>query len=212
LIAQLTGTVAHATAPFVVLDVNGVGYKVAVPLSTLERLPLPGSEEKVTLLTHMLVREDDLSLYGFFDDLERRVFELLLTVQGVGPKVALALLSALGGAGLAQTVGAEDVRGLSKVPGIGAKTAQRLVLDLKDKLFALGFERKVEGLAATGKVIAKSSNAQLLEDVISALMNLGYNKVEAQKAADAALDDALKTEPSPQFPIVLRAALNRLTK
>jgi holliday junction DNA helicase RuvA len=212
LIAQLTGTVAGATAPFVVLDVNGVGYKVAVPLSTLERLPPPGSPEKVTLLTHMLVREDDLSLYGFLDELERRVFELLLTVQGVGPKVALALLSALGGPGLAQTVGAEDVRGLSKVPGIGAKTAQRLILDLKDKLFALGFERRVEGLAATGKVAVKSSNVQLLEDVISALMNLGYNKAEAQKAADAALDDALKTETAPQFPLVLRAALNRLTK
>ncbi len=212
MIAQLTGLVARVATPFVVLDVSGVGYKVAVPLSTLERLPAPGSPEKVTLLTHMLVREDDLSLYGFSEELELKVFELLLTVQGVGPKVALALLSALGGAGLAQTVGAEDVRGLSKVPGIGAKTAQRLILDLKDKLFALGFERRVEGLAATGRVVAKSGNAQLLEDVLSALMNLGYNKGEAQKAADAALDEALKTEPSPQFPLVLRAALNRLTK
>ena len=212
MIAQLTGTVARTAAPIVVLDVNGVGYRVGVPLSVLERLPVPGSEEKVTLLTHMIVREDDLSLYGFLEEIELRVFELLLSVSGVGPKAALAMLSSLGGEGLARTVGSEDERALVKVPGVGAKTAKLIILALKEKLFALGFERKVEGLAATGKVAAKSTNAQLLEDVVSALVNLGYNKTEAQKSADAALDEMLKSESAPVFPIVLRAALGRLTR
>jgi Holliday junction DNA helicase RuvA len=166
----------------------------------------------VTLITHLIVREDDLSLYGFLEELELKVFELLLTVTGVGPKAALALLTALGGEGLARTVGSEDERTLVKTPGVGAKTAKLIILALKDKLFALGFERKVEGLAAVGKVAVKSSSAQLLDDVVSALTNLGYNKTEAQKAADAALDEALKTELTPAFPNVLRAALNRLTR
>lgn len=210
MIAQLTGVVAQTASPFVVLDVHGVGYRVAVPLSVLERLPPQG--ESVTLVTHLLVREDDLSLYGFLDDLELQVFLLLLTVSGVGPKAALALLSALGGAGLARAVSSEDVRSLTKVPGIGAKTAQRLVLELKEKLFALGFERKVDQLATSGQVAAKTGNAALLDDVVSALVNLGYNKADAGRAADAALAEVLSGTSAPEFAPLLRAALNRLTR
>ena len=210
MIAQLTGKVVRVATPAVVLDVNGVGYKVSVPLSVIEQLPADGSP--VTLVTHMIVREDDLSLYGFLDESDQQVFELLLTVSGVGPKVALALLTALGGDGIARVVSSEDVRAITKTPGIGPKLAQRLVLELKDKMAAFGFSRKVDQLAVTATVKVRSVNDQLLEDISSALVNLGYNKNDAVKAAELALTEALKTENSPQFAPVLRAALNRLTR
>jgi len=163
-------------------------------------------------VTHLIVREDDLSLYGFNDDIELRVFELLLTVTGVGPKVALGLLSALTADDLAQAIGSEDVRTLTKVPGIGAKTAQRMVLELKEKIAQFGFERRVDGLAARDTVKKKDAAGNLIDDAVSALMNLGYSKPEAQRAADAALQEMLKTIPEPKFPDLLRAALNKLTK
>ncbi|MBB6052820.1 Holliday junction branch migration protein RuvA [Armatimonas rosea] len=210
MIAQLTGKVVRVATPAVVLDVNGVGYKVSVPLSVIEQLPADGSP--VTLVTHMIVREDDLSLYGFLEESDQQVFELLLTVSGVGPKVALGLLSALGGDGIARVVSSEDVRAITKTPGIGPKLAQRLVLELKDKLMAYGFSRKVEHLAASATVKVRSANDQLLEDVSSALTNLGYNKNDALKAAELALTEALKTDSSPQFATVLRAGLNRLSR
>jgi len=211
LIAQLTGKVIRSGASYMVLDVNGVGYKVNVPLSVIERHPSePG--QPLTLVTHLIVREDDLSLYGFNDDIELRVFELLLTVTGVGPKVALGLLSALTADDLAQAIGSEDVRTLTKVPGIGAKTAQRMVLELKEKIAQFGFERRVDGLAARDTVKKKDAAGNLIDDAVSALMNLGYSKPEAQRAADAALQEMLKTIPEPKFPDLLRAALNKLTK
>ena len=210
MIAQLTGKVVRVATPAVVLDVNGVGYKVSVPLSVIEQLPADGSP--VTLITHMIVREDDLSLYGFLDKSDKQVFELLITVSGVGPKVALGLLSALGGDGIARVVSAEDVKAITKTPGIGPKLAQRLVLELKDKLMAFGFSRKVEHLAVSPTVKVRSANEQLLEDVSSALANLGYNKNDGIRAAELALTDILKTDGSPPFATVLRAALNRLTR
>jgi Holliday junction DNA helicase RuvA len=209
-IAQLTGKIARTASPFVVLDVNGVGYRVAVPLSVLERLPPIG--ETVTLVTHLLVREDDLSLYGFLDEVELKVFELLLTVTGVGPKAALAALSALGGDGLARAVSSEDERAIVKVPGIGPKTAKLMILALKEKLFALGFERKVENLAATDRTKTRTGHGQLIDDVVSSLMNLGFNKADAQRAADGALEELLKNAGTPEFAPLLRASLNRLTK
>ncbi len=210
MIAQLTGKVVRVAAPVVVLDVSGVGYRVSVPLSVIEQLPADGSP--VTLVTHLIVREDDLALYGFLDTSDQQVFELLLTVTGVGPKAALALLSALGGDGLARVVSTEDVRTITKTPGIGPKLAQRLVLELKDKLAGMGFALRVEHLAATHTVKVRSANDQLLDDVVSALINLGYNKNDAQRAGDVALTELLKTDSSPQFAVVLRAGLNRLTR
>ncbi|WP_309708059.1 Holliday junction branch migration protein RuvA [Armatimonas sp.] len=210
MIAQLTGKVVRVATPVVVLDVNGVGYRVSVPLSVIERLPADGSP--ITLVTHMIVREDDLSLYGFWDESDQQVFELLITVSGVGPKAALALLSALGGDGLARVVSSEDVKSITKTPGIGPKLAQRLVLELKDKLAGMGFSRRVEQLAATHTVKVRSANDQLLDDVSSALLNLGYNKNDALRAAELALNEALQTDSSPPFATVLRAGLNRLTR
>ena len=197
------------TAPFLVLDVGGVGYKIFVPLSVLEALP--PEKEKVTLQITMIVREDDMSLYGFLDTTEREVFEQLLTVSGVGPRAGLALLSKLTAEELAGAVATEDIRTLTKVPGIGLKTAQRMVLELKEKLKTLGYNTTVGRLAATDGVQKKNTNIGLIEDVSSALQNLGYTKTDALKSAEAALEEKLKTNSTPTFAEVLRSALNRLT-
>jgi Holliday junction DNA helicase RuvA len=210
MIAQLKGTVARSTAAFVVLDVNGVGYRVNVPVTVLETLPEPGGE--LTLVTHMIVREDDISLYGFRDDIELRVFEMLLSVTGIGPKVALGLLSALPAGDLAQAIGSEDVRTLVKVPGVGAKTAQRMVLELRDKVAALGFERRAARSASGDEPKKRETAADMVDDVVSALLNLGYNKAEAQRAADTTLQELTKPGQEPKFADLLRACLNRLTK
>ncbi|HVK02749.1 MAG TPA: Holliday junction branch migration protein RuvA [Armatimonadaceae bacterium] len=210
MIAQLRGNVARSAGSFIVLDVGGVGYKIFVPVTVLESLPEPG--QPVTLHTHTLVREDDLSLYGFLAEIDLEAFELLLTVSGVGPKAALALLSAMTAEDLAQAIAADDVRTITRTPGIGPKTAQRMLLELRDKFARLGFARRVDRLAAGAQVKKKDEEESLADDVLSALTNLGYNKTEAQRAAAAALDEKLKSDPSPKFADVLRAALNRLTK
>lgn len=212
MIAQLTGTVARTAGTYVVLDVGGVGYKVSVPVSVLEGLPEAG--EKITLVTHTLVREDDISLFGFVGEDELRVFDLLLSVTGVGPKAALGLLSALPAGDLAQAVANEDVRTLTRVPGVGAKTAQRLVLELRDKLAALALEhaaeKRAQGIIVPPRV--RDPRTALVEDVVAALINLGYNKPEAARATDSALDEIDKSGAStPEFAALLRAALNRLT-
>ena len=204
MIAQLSGTVARIAAAYIVVDVQGVGYKVFVPVTVIESLPPLGSP--VTLVTHMLVREDDLSLYGFEGDLDLRLFELLLTVSGVGPKAALALLSALPAQSLANSIAQDDIRTLTRVPGIGAKTAQRMVLELKDKLSQIGLEIQTGLLSVDGTM--KAPKLTLADDVVSALVNLGYNKAEAQRAVDSALPTL---EGEPEFKILLRAGLNRLT-
>lgn len=210
MIAQLTGKVARFVGNAVVLDVQGVGYRVFVPVSVIERLPING--EIVTLITHTQVREDDISLFGFLDETDQQLFELLITVPGVGPKMALALLSAMPADELARVIASGDTRTLSKAPGIGARTAQRVVLDLRDKLAALGFERKVEALAARQGVKTKDATQEVVDDVISALENLGYNKNEARRAAELTRDEKLKAGAALTFPDLLRATLNRLTK
>lgn len=214
MIAQLAGKVARTSGGAVVLDVQGVGYRVNVPASVLEALPAPG--EALTLVTHMLVREDDISLFGFAGEQELRVFELLLTVSGIGPKVALALLSALPARDLAEAAAREDVRTLTRVPGVGAKTAQRLVLELKDKLGALILEDRA-GLFGEGQkrpaATRRDPAETVVEDVIAALMNLGYNKAEATRATEAAVEERKKNDlPVPEFGHLLRAALNLLTR
>ena len=215
MIALLRGVVAKSSAGYVILDVGGVGYKVYVPVSVVETLPEDGSP--VTLFIQMIVREDDMSLYGFGDETDQRVFELLLTVTGVGPKAGLAFLSAMTAEQIAQAVATDDVRFITRVPGIGPKTAQRMVLELKEKMASFGFARIADNIATSAKVKAsRDDKAELLEDVTSALMNLGYNKQEAGRAADAALSEKMRDAgagtPLPKFADLLRAALNLLTK
>jgi holliday junction DNA helicase RuvA len=184
MIGRLTGTLADKSPPQVVLDVNGVGYEVDVPMSTFFNLPAVG--ERVTLLTHFVVREDAQVLFGFLTAPERATFRQLVKISGVGPRTALGILSGLSVAELALAVSKQDAGRLVKVPGIGKKTAERLLLELKGKL---GPDLP---LPSGGVVI---SDAQA--DIAQALQALGYNEREAQAAlkalpADVGVSDGIK--------------------
>ncbi|MDO9234719.1 MAG: Holliday junction branch migration protein RuvA [Aquabacterium sp.] len=183
MIARLTGLLAEKSPPYVLVDVAGVGYEVQVPMSTFYNLPDLGG--KVTLLTQFIVREDAQLLYGFLTVGERASFRELIKITGVGPRIALALLSGLSTAELAQAVSAQEVSRLIKVPGIGKKTAERLLLELKGKLAPV--------LSAPG-FVAVSDNQS---DILQALIALGYSDKEAQAALkllppDASVSDGIK--------------------
>ncbi len=176
MIARLTGVLSEKAPPFVLLDVNGVGYEVQVPMSTFYNLPELGA--KVTLLTQFIVREDAQLLYGFATAVERESFRELVKITGVGPRIALAVLSGLSTNELAQAVAAQEAGRLVKVPGIGKKTAERLLLELKGKL--------APALGAAGVVVASDAQA----DILQALVALGYSDKEAQLALKALPPDA----------------------
>ena len=184
MIGLLKGMLLEKAFPQVVVSCNGVGYEVAVPMSTF--YPLPRAGEEVTLLTHLVVREDAHLLYGFLTAGERSAFRQLLKVSGVGPKVALSVLSGLSVDDLSAAVSADDAARLTKIPGIGKKTAERLVLELRDKL-----------PKAVTMVRGGSSAAVAGADVVDALLALGYNDREAQAAvkqlpADLPIADAIR--------------------
>ncbi len=183
MIARLTGVLAHKAPPFVLVDVNGVGYEVQVPMSTFYNLPELGG--KVTLLTQFIVREDAQLLFGFATDVERESFRELIKISGVGPRIALAVLSGLSTHELAQAVAAQEAGRLVKVPGIGKKTAERLLLELKGKL--------APALGAAGVVVVNDTQG----DILQALVALGYSDKEAQAAlkalpADVSVSDGIK--------------------
>lgn len=184
MIGRIVGKVVDKNFPQVMVDCQGVGYEIDVPMSTFYPLPPPGQE--VALFTHLVVREDAHLLFGFLTLAERAAFRQLLKISGVGPKVALSVLSGLSVDDLAAAVQAEDAGRLTKIPGIGKKTAERLVLELRDKLPKTLGAARVE--AAGGAAGA---------DVLDALLALGYNEREAQAAikqlpADLALADAIR--------------------
>lgn len=168
MIAQLTGRVAAKTSNAVVIDVGGVGFKVAMSTSSLVALPAEGDE--VTVHTHLYVREDELSLFGFESAEEKALFEQLITVSGIGPRVALSILSAFKPDAFADALAHEDVALLSSVPGIGKKTAQRMILDLKDRLSVSG--------ALTVTKPAQDSAAE----VHAALLGMGFSSAEVGAA------------------------------
>lgn len=169
MIGRLRGTLAAKLPPQVLVEVQGVGYELDVPMSTLYQLP--GLGEPVLLWTHLVVRDDAHLLFGFATERERASFRQLIKVGGVGPRIALALLSGLSTEELAQAVQVQDASRLVKVPGIGRKTAERLLLELKDKLGAL--EASAPGAAAAGDAAA---------DILQALLALGYSDKEARLA------------------------------
>jgi Holliday junction DNA helicase RuvA len=183
MIGRLSGLLAEKSPPMVLLDVHGVGYEVDVPMSTFYNLPALG--EAVTLLTHFVVREDAQVLFGFLTAPERATFRLLVKISGVGPRTALSILSGLSVAELAQAVTRQDGARLVKVPGIGKKTAERLLLELKGKL---------------GADLALPSTAALSDaqgDIAQALQALGYSDREAQAAlkalpADVGVSEGIK--------------------
>jgi len=176
-IARLRGVIARKSVQDVLVDVGGVGYKVQIPLSTFYKL---GHEnDSVSLLIHTHVREDVLSLFGFLTEHEQLLFERLISVSGVGPKLAVNILSGIDARELLDALRGSDVARLTRVPGVGKKTAERLVLELKDKLPAPS--------AASDTPSAAPASAK--DDLLSALGNLGYSRPEAEKVVDRALRD-----------------------
>jgi len=164
MIGKVTGKLIERHPPQVIVDVQGIGYEIDVPMSTFYQLPATGND--VTLYTHLVVREDAHLLYGFASEQERYVFRQLLKISGVGARTALSVLSGLSVADLYEAVSAQDSARLIKVPGIGKKTAERLLLELKDKLDVTVIKTAVAGGGYTG-------------DILNALLALGYNDKEA---------------------------------
>jgi len=169
MIGRLNGTLLEKTPPLVLIDCNGVGYECEVPMSTFYNLPAVG--EKVVMLTHFVVREDAQLLYGFGTSQERATFRQLLKVNGIGAKSALSILSGLSIDELVQAVALQETTMLTRVPGVGKKTAERLLLELKDKF-------TIDGVAAMNSSQPKSASS----DVLNALLALGYNEREAVAA------------------------------
>ncbi len=192
MIGRLSGKLIEKQPPQIIVDVQGLGYELDVPMSTFYNLP--GLGESITLFTHLVVREDAHLLYGFGSDDERRAFRQLLKISGVGPKLALSVLSGLSVADLAQTVAMQETGRLTKIPGVGKKTAERLVLELRDKLDHVS---SVAGSSTTPK--ANSG------DVLNALLALGYNEREAQWALKQIPNDLNVSES-------IRQALKQLSK
>lgn len=182
MIGRITGTLAEKSPPQLLIDVNGLGYEVDVPMSTFYNLPALG--ERITLLTHFVVREDAQLLYGFLTAAERATFREVLKIAGIGPRTALAVLSGLSVAELAQAVAQQQATRLTKVPGIGKKTAERLLLELKGKL-------------APDLALPSTPASDAQADIVQALVALGYNDRDAHAAlkalpADVGVADGIK--------------------
>ena len=190
MIGRLSGVLLEKNPPQVLVDLHGLGYEVDVPMSTFYNLPANG--EKVTLLTHFIVREDGQVLYGFASEAERFAFRQLIKISGIGARMALAVLSGLSVSDLAQAIARQEVGRLVKVPGIGKKTAERLLLELKGKL--------AEALPAASQAVEDSQH-----DILNALLALGYNDREAALAMKA-LPPGVSTSDG------IRQALKQLSK
>jgi Holliday junction DNA helicase RuvA len=199
MIAFLRGRILGKQPNRVVVDVQGVGYEVHVPLSTYYDMGDEGADTVLRVHTH--VREDALQLFGFLTSLEQQLFERLIGISGIGPKLAIAVLSGIEARELVGAVQRGDVARLIRIPGVGRKTAERIILELKDRLAQLvpaGAEEPV--VASTGD--------RLRDDLLSALQNLGYHRPLAEKAVDAALASA----GEPNFDRALRGALRELLR
>jgi holliday junction DNA helicase RuvA len=194
MIGRLTGRLASKAPDHVLLEVGGVGYFVHIPLSTF--YDLPEQESPASLWIHTHVREDALALFGFLTEREKALFLMLLSVTGIGPRVALTVLSGMPPAELVEALRSKDARKLVAVPGVGKKTADRMVLELADKVASLAPETPAGQAAAVAA-----------DDVVSALVNLGYRRAEAERAVDA----ISRIGPPKDFGEFLKEALKRLT-
>ena len=203
MIAQLTGTLALKLPNSVVIDVHGVGYEVTIPVSTFYDLGEPGSEVSLRIYTH--VREDAIQLFGFRTSQEKDLFTQLTSVSGIGPKLAITMLSGLQAPELIKAIRNGDLAKLTAMPGVGRKTAERVVVELRDKVSAIATEA-VAGEEAAG---APSGDvASVREDTIAALLALGYPKPLAERAAAAALNEGGEMT----IEAVLKRSLKRLFK
>ena len=197
MIARLRGTLLEKTPSRIVIDVGGVGYDVLVPLSTFYGLGEPGAA--VTLRVHTHVREDVIALFGFASSLEQDLFERLIAINGIGPKLALAVLSGIDPEELIRAIRTQDVARLTRIPGVGKKTAERIGLELKDRLPQAG---------AAADAPPGGAEGDLRADLLSALTNLGYKGAVAEKAVDAAVRKA----PAAPFEDLLRDILRQMIR
>jgi len=172
MIGYLTGKIISAKPTQILLDVNGVGYKVSISISTFEKI---SGEENISLFIHTNVKEDSISLFGFYSEAEKEMFELLISISGVGPKSAISLLSGISPDDLKHAITTGNVARITAVPGIGAKTAERLILELKNKVK----EIKEEGV--------KPAEVSIQKEAVAALITLGYNLTNAEKAVNKIL-------------------------
>jgi Holliday junction DNA helicase RuvA len=196
MIARLSGRLIEKSPSRIIVDVAGVGYAVHVPLSTFYGLGEPGSEVLLRIHTH--VREDAISLFGFATTLELDLFERLIGINGIGPKLALAVLSGIDPSELVRAVAGQDVARLTRIPGVGKKTAERIGLELKDRL----------PHAASMAGALSDASASRRDDLLSALTNLGYKGPVAEKAIDGAISSA----PGATFEQVLRDILRQMVR
>ena len=202
MIAHIKGVLTETDLHSVIIDVNGLGYQVHIPLSTYDRLPRVGAE--IALRTHMIMREDDVSLYGFHTEEERKLFRLLLNVSGVGAKIALAALSALPPATFCQAVLDNNVKVVSSISGIGKKTAERLILELKDKVENLYVSEETPSTAGAVKEV----DAPALQDAALALETLGFPQAKIRKIVKEIYSELAPEQRNSEN--IIRQALQKL--
>jgi Holliday junction DNA helicase RuvA len=206
MIAHLSGTLLSKQANLVILDVAGVGYEVTIPLSTFYDLEDLGSPVQLRIYTH--VREDALQLYGFKTARERELFMRLISVSGIGPKLGITLLSGMSADEMIASIRTNNLARLTLIPGVGRKTAERLVVELREKVAALSSPELEEELGAKTEVREVPTEEGVRADALSALLNLGYQRTGAEKAIDSALGEGgdLSVES------VLRRSLRKLAR
>ncbi len=206
MIAHLSGTLLAKNATSVILDVSGVGYEVTIPLSTFYDLEEAGSSVQLRIYTH--VREDALQLYGFKTARERELFARLISVSGVGPKLAITLLSGMSADEMIASIRTNNLARLVLIPGIGRKTAERLVIEMRDKVASLSSPELEDELGAQTGVPASMSEDAIRSDALSALLNLGYQRGPAEKAIGAAMSEG----ENMTVESILRSTLRKLAK
>lgn len=206
MISHLSGTLLAKHATSVIIDVGGVGYEVTIPVTTFYDLGEPNSTVRLNVYTH--VREDALQLFGFRTLRERQLFTLLISVSGIGPKSAVAMLSGMSADEIVTAIRTNNYARLTSIPGVGRKTAERMVIELRDKMAALSSPALEEELAAGTTAGAAASEDALREEALSALLNLGFQKATAEKAITRALDEGGDITVE----LVLRRSLRTLSK
>ena len=195
MIAQIHGRLLRKGPQEAIVDVGGVGYRLTIPLSTFYRVGEPGAE--VTLLTHTHVREDTLALFGFLTAVEQALFERLIAVSGVGPKLAVSVLSGIEAPELVAALRSGDVARLTRIPGVGKKTAERLVVELKDKMKDL-----------PSAEVQPAPTSPAADDIVSALVHLGYSRPEAERGVER----VFREHGEGRFEDLLRAALQVVSR
>lgn len=200
MIAYIKGTIEYRTEQYAVLNNQGIGYIINASPTTLSRLPLPDSGKTTQLHTHMQVKEDDISLYGFTTQDELQLFKLLISISGIGPKVGMAILSVMSPDQVMAAIASDDGVAFSKVPGVGKKTAQRITLELSDKIKSQSVGSSLTGSSNAG-ITASSAEKQ---DAMDALVSLGYSQSESMKAVLAVAQEDMTTEQ------IIKLALKKL--